>query len=420
MKKILIIAQHDFIVAVSRKSYIFTLVLMPILFLAIPSFTYITNSTLEKGGAVALIDQANAVDLSQDEVLKAKAKEKALADPMALAQEGTATRFIPYEDVNQALNDLKQDRLVAVYLIPKDYPETGKISAYTREGGLFLSLTSPGETQLKRLLRANLVKDKSGSGSFDRVIEPAVLQEMKVSRDGEIKVVSTPVQKVLSFLGPFSMFILFSMAIFTASNYLLQSAVEEKQNKVIEVLLSSVKPEELLAGKIIGLGAAGVLQVLVYVGLIFIPAMTVLSVLEVTIGKLLLALLYFILGYLLFASLMAGTGIIGNSVHESSKFSMIWTLISSIPLFLIQTITNNPDSFLTRTLSYFPLTAPLTMLLRISTSTATTTDCLISATTLVIGTFLAIKGAAKVFRVSSLMYGKRPNLPEIFRWMRDA
>jgi ABC-2 type transport system permease protein len=418
MKKILIIAQHDFIVTVTRKSYILTLILMPLLFLAIPGFTYITNNVKERGGAIALLDQAHVVDLNQDQLLKETAR--AAADPTALAQEGAPAEFVPYNNLDQALADLKAKRVVAVYSIAADYPETGKITVYTPEGGLFLSITSPGETQLKRLLRANLVRDRSGTGSFDRVIEPAVLQEVKMSKDGELKEVRNRVQKALSFLGPFSMFILFSMAIFSSSNYLLQGAVEEKQNKVIEVLLSSVKPQELLAGKIIGLGAAGILQVLVYMALIFVPAMTVLSLLEVTTGKLLLALLYFILGYLLFASLMAATGIIGNSVHESSKLSMIWTLTSSIPLFLIQPITNNPDSVLTRALSYFPITAPLTMLLRISTSTATTLDYFISTATLITGTLLAIKGAAKVFRVTSLMYGKRPNLPEILRWVRSA
>ena len=418
MKKTLIIAQHEFVVTVTRKSYILTLVLMPLLFLAIPGFTYITNNVREKGGTIALLDQAHVVDLNQNESLKATAK--AAADPTALAQEGEPAEFLPYQDLNQALEDLKAKRLIAVYLIGPDYPQTGKITIYTREGGMFLGITSPGETQLKRLLRANLVKDRSGTGSFDRIIEPVVLQEVKMSKDGELKAVGSRLQKAFGFLGPFSMFILFSLAIFSSSNYLLQGAVEEKQNKVIEVLLSSVKPEELLAGKIIGLGAAGIVQVLVYMALIFVPAMTALSILEVTTGKLLLALLYFILGYLLFASLMAATGIIGNTVHESSKLSMIWTLLSCIPLFLIQPITNYPDSLMTRMLSYFPLTAPLTMLLRISTSTATTIDYVISTATLVAGTLLAIKGAAKVFRVTSLMYGKRPNLPEILRWVRAA
>lgn len=418
MKKILIIARHDFIVTVTRKSYIFTLILMPILFLAIPGFTFITNNLKEKGGSVALIDRAGAVDLSLDEAVRAKAR--ATADSLTLAREGAQTEFVPYQDVNQALADLRQGRVVAVYQIEPDYRETGQVTVYTPEGGLFLSLTAPGETHLKRLLRANWVKERSGTVEFDRVIEPAVLQEMKLSRTGELKPVQTSLQKASSFLGPFAMFILFSMAIYTASNYLLQGAVEEKQNKVIEVLLSSVRPEELLAGKIIGLGAAGLLQLAIYMAVIFVPAMTVLSVIEVTTGKLLLSFVYFILGYLLFASLMAGTGIIGNSVHESSKFSMIWTLISATPLFLIQAITSNPDSMLTRTLSYFPLTAPLTMLLRVSTSTATTTDCIISIVTLVLGTLLAIKGVAKVFRLTSLMYGKRPNLPEVLRWLRDA
>jgi ABC-2 type transport system permease protein len=134
----------------------------------------------------------------------------------------------------------------------------------------------------------------------------------------------------------------------------------------------------------------------------------------------LLSVVYFLLGYLLFAGLMAGTGVLGNSPQESGQLSAFWTLASVIPMFLLAPISESPNSWLARGLSFFPLTAPVTMLLRVSAGEVPMLDVVISIAVLIIGIVAAIMGAAKIFRAAALMYGKRPSLREIMRWLREA
>jgi ABC-2 type transport system permease protein len=243
---------------------------------------------------------------------------------------------------------------------------------------------------------------------------------MKITKEGDIRPARSEFEEVADLFGPFGMFLLMTMAIFFSSGYLLQGIAEEKQNRVIEVLLSSVKPTHLLAGKILGLGAAGLLQVALYIVLIFMPAMSLFVFMKINMGKLLLSVVYFILGYLLFACLLAATGVIGNTVQESSQLSAIWTMTSMIPMFLLAPLSTEPNGILARALSFFPITAPVTMMLRISAADVPALDVAISVIVLIVSIYLAVNGAAKVFRASSLMYGKRPSLPEIIRWLREA
>jgi ABC-2 type transport system permease protein len=253
-----------------------------------------------------------------------------------------------------------------------------------------------------------------------RVLAPGQVRQLKVSKEGHEKASGNSFKEVAEFFGPFSMFLLLTMSIFFSSGYLLQGIAEEKQNRVIEVILSSVRPTELLVGKIIGLGAAGLLQVLVYVGFLFFPAITIFALFHLSLLNLLLSVVYFLLGYLLFAGLMAGTGVLGNSPQESGQLSAFWTLTSVIPMFLMAPISESPNSWLARGLSFFPLTAPVTMLLRVSAAEVPVIDIVLSIAGLVLGIYLSIKGAAKIFRAAALMYGKRPSIREILRWLREA
>ena len=206
------------------------------------------------------------------------------------------------------------------------------------------------------------------------------------------------------------MFLLLTMSIFFSSGYLLQGIAEEKQNRVIEVIWSSVNPTQLLAGKILGLGPAGLLQVAFYAGLLVFPSVTVLALFHLSFSAMFLSLVYFVLGYFLFAGLMAGTGILGNSPQESGQLSAFWTILSMIPMFLMAPISEDPNSWLARGLSYFPLTAPVTMLLRITSAQIPWTDVGISIAVLILSIYLAVTAAAKMFRAAALMYGKRPSL----------
>jgi ABC-2 type transport system permease protein len=426
MNKILVIAKREFMVTVTRKGYIFAVVGMPILFGSIFGVSFLSSGTLEQSiksgsGSIAVVDRSNTLDFELAETPEpAEESPTAATEVLQKAASTKPSRLVSYTDMTQAIQDLKKGKLSAVYLIESDYMSSGKIIAYSPERGMFSDLAPPDRSLLYDLIRASLVKGRISGETRERILAPGKLKQMKVSNNGEVENAHDAFQKAARFFGPFSMFLLLTMSIFFSSGYLLQGIAEEKQNRVIEVIWASVDPMELLTGKIIGLGAAGLLQVAFYAGMLLLPAVTVFALFQVSVAALILSLTYFVLGYLLFAGLMAGTGILGNSPQESGQLSAFWTLVSMIPMFLLAPISEAPNSWLARGLSWFPLTAPVTMLLRITSGHIPWLDVGISVVVLVVSIYLAVRGAAKMFRAGALMYGKRPGIGEILRWLKEA
>lgn len=424
MKRAWVVARYEFLATITRKGYIFAVVGMPLFFITVTGIPVLFARSEKRDAPsddkpIAIVDRAAVVDWSVMEKLQ---PTRALLADIGGPQdrEERPVPFVAYSSLEQALADLRSRRLSACYLITEDYRRTGKVLVYTPEGGFFQSLRTPGRSRLENLLRASLVRSSVSGETFDRVVAPMDLDHLRLTARGDIEPAGDELSELGRFLGPFGMFLLLTMAIFFSSGYLLQGTAEEKQNRVIEVLLSSTTPEQLMAGKILGLGAAGLLQVAVYVVLLFLPAMTLLAVTSISVSKILLSLIFFLLGYLLFASLMAATGVLGNTVQESSQLSAVWTITSMIPVFILPTVGQAPDSALARGLSYFPLTAPTMMLLRIGAGLTRTSDLFISAAILLVSVYFAVKGAAKIFRAASLLYGKRPSGSEILRWLREA
>jgi len=426
MNKVWVIAKREFLVTVTRKGYIFAVVGMPLLFGGIFGISFLTSGTLEqsiKSGSepIAVVDRSHTVDFELTASIEpVRESPVAATEVLQKAAGSKPSRIVPYTDMTQAIQDLKEGRLSAVYLIESDYMSTGKIVAYSPERGMFSDLAPPDRSRLYDLIRASLVKGRIDGETRERILAPGKLKQMKVSKHGDVENASDAFQKAARFFGPFSMFLLLTMSIFFSSGYLLQGIAEEKQNRVIEVIWASVDPMELLAGKILGLGAAGLLQVAFYAGMLFLPAVTVFALFQVSVAGLALSLVYYVLGYLLFAGLMAGTGILGNSPQESGQLSAFWTLLSMVPMFLLAPISEAPNSWLARGLSWFPLTAPVTMLLRITSGHIPWVDVGISIAVLSVSIYLAVRGAAKMFRAAALMYAKRPGVGEILRWLREA
>jgi ABC-2 type transport system permease protein len=194
----------------------------------------------------------------------------------------------------------------------------------------------------------------------------------------------------------------------------------------MEILLSSMTPTQLLAGKILGLGALGLIQISVWVGsgaalLGATAALFAISgVARFSLSTIVLALAYFTLGYLLYATLMAVAGSIGTTQRESQQISSIFSLAAAVPWMTIGFIINNPNSTLAVVLSYIPLTAPVMMFIRLGFGQVPISQIAISLVLLLAGMALSLWAGAKVFRVGLLMYGKRPGLQDLIRAFRQA
>ncbi|MCI0392491.1 MAG: ABC transporter permease [Acidobacteria bacterium] len=418
MRKILTVTRYEFTITAMRKAFLIVAFGMPLFLggsMAVGALVSTRQLKPPQSPTIALVDQANVL---KPGALSASAKEdKPDEKGSFLSISLSKAKFTPYADLDQALVALLRQEVSACYLIEADYLASGNITTIVRESRLPAAQLPATKDQLYDSIRASLLDDRVTGQARDRLLEKPKYQSKEISAQGEVKPMASVTQKFLSLVGPLFFFMMLTMSIFMSSTYLLQSLALEKQNRVIEVLLSSVTHEELLAGKIFGLGLVGLLQTSVYALLLGYPLLPFLG--AGGLQTLLLSPLYVILGYLLFASLMAATGIFFSSEQESAQLAGLWMLVIAAPG-VILALSPGLDSWIAKALSYFPLTAPTTMLLRLSMARAGTVDILLSIAALFAGIYLAIRCAARMFRLASLMYGKPPNLPELLRVIRAA
>jgi ABC-2 type transport system permease protein len=195
----------------------------------------------------------------------------------------------------------------------------------------------------------------------------------------------------------------------------------------MEILLSSISPRQLLAGKVLGLGAAGLVQIVVWlISANFLLRMasaswgSVLGSLQITPEFLILGIVYFILGYLLMAILMAGVGSISPTAREGQQMSVIFIMPVIIPIYFITLILENSDSVAVRILTFIPLTAPITVMVRSGISVIPIWELAVSIGILILSVWGLFVLTTKLFRTYLLMYGKRPDLREIVRSFRES
>jgi ABC-2 type transport system permease protein len=221
--------------------------------------------------------------------------------------------------------------------------------------------------------------------------------------------------------------LLLGLALMFGATSLITGLGEEKESRLIQVLFSSVSIRQLLIGKVLALGLAGLLQVLVW--LISTPLLLGLasssfggfmSRIQVPVNFLVLGMVYFVLGYLLFAVLSIGIGAISSSAREGTNLSLFYTLGSFVPLWLSSLNMFFPNSFIWVVLTIFPVTGPIMTMFRLGTSGVPLWQILTSvgvlALSIVVGLFLSIK----IFRVHMLMAGKRPSIAQLAQSLKEA
>lgn len=326
----------------------------------------------------------------------------------------------PNED--EAINALLEEEISEYFIIPPDYVESGTINRFTLER----ELEPPGNTiaAIRNFLQSNLLEGQTSEEIGNRVKFPMALYSTVLDETGQ------PTDEAggfAVFILPYIFSLLLLMAIFTSSGYVLQGLGEEKENRIMEVLLSSVSPKQLITGKVLGLGAAGLLQMVFWllsaralVELMPAGISNIIGSLEVTPLFIILSLIYFVLGYLLFAILMAGFGSIGATAREGQQLAMVILMPAALPLYAIYFVIDNPQHIISQLLTYFPFTAPITAIMRLGIAEIPAWQLAISMTILVISIYFSLILVAKVFRTFLLMYGKTPKIKEIIRYLRQA
>jgi ABC-2 type transport system permease protein len=411
VSKIGVVTAREFLSTVKRRSYLIVTFGMPLFAaLYVGIFAVVPAYFVAKAGAarkpVGIVDLAGIVRMEEERT-------------------ASRTDFRPLGSRVQALEELGKGTIECFYLIPPDYLDSGAVETYQADDRAFGIGKSRLDRSLRELLNRSLLADRLPQGVRARVEEPVVpgaSSTYVLREDGTVEPLEMAARLArLAIPGAFAVLLL--MSLMTSAGYLVQGVSEEKESKVIEVILSSVSPDQLLFGKLFGLGAAGLLQLVIWASSASLAtsllAAAALAALDVKLFA--FCLLFFILGFLMVGSLLTGTGALGSNARESQQFAAVWTLSIVLPPALTwMVVLDEPNGWLARGLGWFPLTASITMMMRLGTGQVPLWDILVALLCLAAGVYVAIRVSASLFRLGLLMLGKRPTLREIALQIRRA
>ncbi len=420
LKRIAAVARFEFLAVVKRWSYLIATFGLP-LFLALVSGTvlgvqtYFLTQRAEESSTFGLIDEAGVLDRSVFEEREGT---------QVYGNEGSD--LVLYEDEEVATRELESGRLRALYVVDEGYLRTGEVRAIQSEKTPLLSMRGTQvEPLLRSLLRKSLVDGRLGEEMEERIISPAIFVRARLGPDGvDVSDVDEALDLLVRTTIPLFLGVLLLTALLSASGYLVQTVATDKESKIVEVLLSSVTPEEILAGKLFGLGAAGLVQFAAWTSMVVFVALSASAALAAVVSVPWLALavspLLFVLGYLFLGSLMLATAALGANAAESQKLTMGWAMLAILPLMVLVILLEDPNGILGQVMTWIPFTSPLTVIIRLSVEPSGVAWWEVSGAiaVLFVSIWVAIRLGARLFRVGFLLTGSRPSLAELWRQSR--
>ena len=427
MKKLLVVLEREYMERVRTKWFLVATVFGPVFFGALmflPAYMANRSEASEDVARIRILDATNAnlghlvaTELSGG-VLGDTASTQVLvvSKETLAAAESTATR------------DIRQ-RAIKGYLVLDEGTLDGRGSRYAGLNATSLADMRRIENAISReLIGLELSRAGISTIEADRVKRlRAGLRSERVSLtgrggSGRVNIMFAMVVGILLY-----------MTILMYGQNVLRGVIEEKQTRVAEVVVSSVRPTTLLAGKVLGVGAVGLTQMAIWMVATIVmmkyrvPLMNLFG-LQVTqipmpsvgVGQVLILLLFFLLGYTLYSALFAAVGAMVSSEQEAQQAQMPVVLMLVMSIMFLQPVLLDPDGQLALTLGLLPISSPIMMPLRMSTVDVPWWEISLSVLALVAGCYLAVYFAATVYRTGLLMHGKRVTFREIFRWMKAA
>lgn len=404
MNKTFLVFRHEFLTMLRRVGFIVVTLIVPLVgILAIVGYQIISG-TIEPSVEITnigYIDKVGGFD--------------------RYTKQGNI-ELIRYDAVKQANSALADQTIKEYFIITPDYMTTGVIIVYTLEK----QLEPPAEVTaaIKDFLSSNMLAGKVPETTIGLINEPLHFVSTRLTETGDI----APEQGGFGNLLIPSIFgVLLILSISFSSGYLLSGLGDEKENRLIEVLLSSVSTRQLIIGKVLGMGAAGLLQIMVWVIctplLLKVASISIggfLSTLQISPAFLVLFIVYFILGYLVFAVVFVAIGAVTSSAREGQQLAPIFTLLSVSPLWFASAIIFFPNNPAIIALTIFPFTAPVTLMMRLGVTEVPLWQILTSIAVLIVCVVGGLFLTAKIVRTFLLMYGKRPGLGTIIRSLRSG
>ncbi len=415
------VIRREYVENVRRKSFVLSTILVPLImgaFFVLP--VVFGRFVPDRQYRVAVVDQVGGVGA---EIVAA------LADTLKTGQlkyavtsvDAPGDRFAPEREARIAA--VQRGEVDIVVAVPTAVLESGKAEYVTREARNFSIFERFTDVVSDAVVARRLSAEGFDFARVKALTEPVKMEMSRVSSTGEVE------EK--DFLAEYGIVFVFVMILYMAilswGVTISRSIVEEKGSRVIEVLLSSLTPRDMMVGKLVGVGLVGMTQLAIWAlaglamsGYAATSAVAMLASFQIPPAVFAYLMLYFLLGFLLYSALFMTVGAACSTEQDAQQFQGLITLPMIVPLMTLMLLIQNPASGLAVGLSMIPLFAPMMMLARIILLEPPMWQIALSVALLVVAIYLAVTFAARVYRVGILIYGKRPNLRELIHWYKLA
>jgi ABC-2 type transport system permease protein len=427
--KIRTIISHEYLTKVKSKGFIIGTLLAPLGIILIYGIMIIVSITsMDKTAMkIAILDFSGGIGNQ-------------------LVETDTSKFYLTQKSEAELKDDLLKEQIDSYLILPADFMTKAEATVYTRGGG-GLGFTNLIEKNTKDIVMNKKLKEINADSSVINLVEKGVIiNTKKVTVEGTKQDYS----QILAFLGYFLGFVIYGL-MFTYGAFVMRGVIEEKTNRIVEVLASSAKPFEIMFGKVVGIGAVGLTQVLFWLILSSIlmaigggvashylqpqdmaqmasqpgapnqnEMLLMLQNFHISPWIIIAFLYYFIAGYFIYSTLFAAVGSAVDQEQDAAQLQIPIMIPIIIPILFISNVMANPNGTLSTVLSLIPFFTPILMIARIAAGEVPIWQIALSII-LTIGTFLgALWVAAKIYRVGILMYGKKPTFKDIIKWFSLA
>ena len=408
MHKVFLIARREYLERVRARSFMIMTILIP-LFMggAFYSRMIVTRGNGSEPSHVSVVTQDTQFGMD----LQSELESSRRGTPMKVDVISP-----PAPDTREVLNQELKDKDLDGYLwvtpasTPNSRPQFDWVPKSKTD---FVTRNSLASSIRTVLTREQLTHSGMGATEVNSLLAPVNLDSSQAGKNDST---------TAAYFSAVALFMLMYFVILFYGMNVARSIIEEKTSRVFEVLLATIRPEEMMAGKILGVGAVGLTQVGIWIvaGVLLFVSGVIASGVSVAVNPLQLVffVVFFLLGYLLYSAIAAALGAMTSSEQELQQMNIFMMLPLIACTVILVPVLGNPDGLIARVFSFIPFCTPLIMYVRIAVHQPPLWQIGVSILEMVVTIYAIIWVTSRIYRVGVLMYGKRPNLPEIVRWLK--
>ncbi|MCX8010391.1 MAG: ABC transporter permease [Ignavibacteria bacterium] len=413
MKKMLTVAKWEYIQKVKTKAFIISMVLFPLLIIGLAFLPQLLATKQDTSTKVFGFIQCD-IDIYEKFAEKISVYKTTTNQPNYLIQNFTSDKLNCDELIEKASKAVFNQN-ISGFILVKNFTSDSVTIEFRGENVSNIRDISRFEKCINQILNEVRIKNAGLNPTLiDELSKSFEIKTVKISKSGKTEETSF----MQTFMTGYVFVILLMMMIIFTGQMLIRSVVEEKSNRIIEILISSCSANELMGGKIIGLSLLGLTQVFIWI-LISIGIAGPAGASFIPLNNILIILIYFTLGYVFYASVFVAIGSLANTEQEAQQLTSYVSIILIIPIVLLFQMVQEPDSSIVKILTYVPLTTAPMMTMKINIVESPTWEILITVIILLVSIALMIWVAARIFRIGILSYGKPPNLKQLINWIKE-